>query len=474
MAVDQKRDVELVEESPHDDVKSQTATGSRIDPEAQASLLRKLDYRVMPVFFIMYFLNHWDRNGLPQARLDDIEEHLGLVGNQYNVCISILYVGYLLAGIPSNMLLTRIRPSIYLGVCMCGWAIVSACTSLAHNYHTMLILRFLLGFLEAPFYPGAIYILSRFYTRREVATRLAILYCGQLCSSSFSGLITAGIFASLSGRYGLNGWQWLFIIEGTATFGVAVIAIFLLPDNPGTTHWMSDAENACAVIRLEEDGINELQHETPLQGFMSAVKDYKVWMFMLMQNMHFSGMSFNQFFPTLVKTLGYGKITTLLLTAPPYVFSALFSLAFARSSGYFNERTWHIASGNALGIVGFVLACATTGLAPRYAACFLFAAGSYCTGSIILGWAATNTADSHEKKAVTMAMVNFSAVLANVYTAYLWPTSDGPRYLMGLGSSAGFCALCIAAAMAGRIVFQRENAKRLRGASGGEVRLYVI
>lgn len=95
----------------------------------------------------------------------------------------------------------------------------------------------------------------------------------------------------------------LFIIEGTATFGVAVIAIFLLPDNPGTTHWMSDAENACAVIRLEEDGINELQHETPLQGFMSAVKDYKVWMFMLMQNMHFSGMSFNQFFPTLVKTL---------------------------------------------------------------------------------------------------------------------------------------------------------------------------
>lgn len=201
MAVDQKRDVELVEESPHDDVKIQTTTSSRIDPEAQASLLRKLDYRVMPVFFIMYFLNHCkfdssyfvsythgqsgDRNGLPQARLDDIEKHLGLVGNQYNVCISILYVGYLLAGIPSNMLLTRIRPSIYLGVCMCGWAIVSACTSLAHNYHTMLILRFLLGFLEAPFYPGAIYILSRFYTRREVCllkthcTGLQITNCCQ-------------------------------------------------------------------------------------------------------------------------------------------------------------------------------------------------------------------------------------------------------------------------------------------------------
>ena len=106
------------------------------------------------------------------------------------------------------MLLTRVKPAVYLGVCMCGWAVVSACTALAHNYATMIVLRLLLGFLEAPFYPGAIYMLSRFYNKREVASRLAILYCGQLCSSSFSGLLTAGIFASLSGRYGLHGWQW--------------------------------------------------------------------------------------------------------------------------------------------------------------------------------------------------------------------------------------------------------------------------
>lgn len=84
---------------------------------------------------------------------------------------------------------------------------------------------------------------------------------------------------------------------------MALVAIFLLPDAPGQTSWMSDAENACSIIRLEEDNVNELQHETPMQGLLSALKDYKVWMFMLMQNLHFSGMSFNQFFPTIVKTL---------------------------------------------------------------------------------------------------------------------------------------------------------------------------
>ncbi|KAF4472145.1 major facilitator superfamily transporter [Fusarium albosuccineum] len=261
--------------------------------------------------------------------------------------------------------------------------------------------------------------------------------------------------------------------NGSVTFAVAIAAIFLLPDSPGHTSWMTDAENTCATVRLEEDNINELQHETPMHGFMSAIKDYKVWLFMLMQNMHFSGMSFNQFFPTIVSNLGYGKITSLLLTTPPYIFSALFSLAFARSSGFFNERTWHVVGGNVIAVVGFVLACATTGTAPRYAACFLFAAGSYCTGSIILGWAATNMADSHEKRAVTMAIVNFSAVLANVYTAYLWPKSDGPRYLVGLGSSAGFCGLCMLAALIAMAAFKRENSKR-RQQDGPEVKPYVL
>ncbi|KAM0288502.1 hypothetical protein ACHAO9_007148 [Fusarium lateritium] len=139
----------------------------------------------------------------------------------------------------------------------------------------MLVLRLLSGFLQAPFYPVAISLLRRLYTRREVATRLAILYCGQLCSSSFSGLITAAIFASLSGHRGLHGWQ-LFIDDGTPTFGVATNAVFLLSDNPGEASWMAEAENACAFIRLKEDNINQLQHETAMQGLISALKDYKV------------------------------------------------------------------------------------------------------------------------------------------------------------------------------------------------------
>ncbi|KAF4492397.1 putative transporter [Colletotrichum fructicola Nara gc5] len=394
-------------EVEHEDKeKPGNAQVSNIDPVAQRSLLRKLDYRMMPVFFILYFLNHWDRNGLPQAKLNGISDHLGLQGTQYNTCISILYVGYLTAGIPSNMILTRVRPSVYMGVCMCGWAIVSAFTAMADNYVHLLVLR-------------------------------------------------------------------LFIIEGSATFLAAIGGIFLLPDTPGKTRWLTAEENACSVMRLEEENMNELKHETPIQGLMSALKDYKVWLFMFMQNMHFSAMSFNQFFPTIVKTLGYDRTITLVLTSPPYVFAAMFALALSWSSGRFDERAWHIYGGNALTVVGFAVACATTSVAPRYVACFLFAAGSYSTGSIILGWAAANVVDSHEKKAVTMAMVNFSAVAANIYTAYLWPDSDSPRFLVGLGSSIGFCVMCMLSAHFAWFLFRRLNRQRLREADGDSVKLFA-
>jgi MFS family permease len=145
--------------------------------------------------------------------------------------LSNLARSYLLAQVPSNMLLAskKVRPSIYMGCCMIAWATASAITATVHDYKGLVIVRFFLGVLEAPFYPGALYLLSLFYTRKEIATRVSILYSGNIFAVSFAGLIAAAAFSTLDGAHGLAGWKWLFIIEGAVTFGVAVIAIFLLP-----------------------------------------------------------------------------------------------------------------------------------------------------------------------------------------------------------------------------------------------------
>jgi MFS family permease len=89
-----------------------------------------------------------------------------------------------------------------------AWAIVSTCMAFVKNYHGMIATRFLLGVVEAPFYPGGVYMISTFYKRKESATRMSIFYTGNLLASSFSGLIAAGVFAGLDGTRGLEGWRW--------------------------------------------------------------------------------------------------------------------------------------------------------------------------------------------------------------------------------------------------------------------------
>ena len=98
----------------------------------------------------MYWLNYLDRNAIATARLNDLEDDLGLVGSQYQTCVSILFVGYILGQIPSNMLITRVRPSWYMGGANALWAIVSALSAASHNFIGLLLTRFFLGITEAP------------------------------------------------------------------------------------------------------------------------------------------------------------------------------------------------------------------------------------------------------------------------------------------------------------------------------------
>lgn len=113
------------------------------------------------MLWLMYWLNFLDRNAITLARLNGFEEELGLTSTQYSTSISILFVGYILGQIPSNMIITRVRPSWYMGTCMMGWAIISGLTAITKNYTGVVLTRFFLGVVEAPYYPGALYLLGK-------------------------------------------------------------------------------------------------------------------------------------------------------------------------------------------------------------------------------------------------------------------------------------------------------------------------
>jgi MFS family permease len=271
----------------------------KTNPE-EIRLVRKLDLWIMPCICIMYFLNYVDRNAIAQARINHLEEDLGMSGTEFNTAVSILFVGYVLTQVPSNMLITKVKPGIYMSSWMLIWAIVSSCTALVQSYAGLVVCRFFLGITEAPFYPGATYMLSIFYTRKEVATRIAILYCAQILATGFSGLIAAGIFAGLDGARGLEGWRWLFIIEGAITAVVSFVGFFILPNTPLTTWWLTDEEKNLAHSRMERDKLSDSNDQlaSAWQGLKQACADKRTWIFCLMQCFHLSACSFNSFFPT--------------------------------------------------------------------------------------------------------------------------------------------------------------------------------
>lgn len=150
---------------------------------------------------------------------------------------------------------------------------------------------------------GAIYLLSIFYTRKEVATRIAILYTGNILATAFAGLIAIGIF-KLGGVAGLAGWRWLFIIQGIVTFFVAGVGALYLPDDPKQTRWLTEHERLIAIERLQreivQDGADDVNADgdrvtTGWQGLKEAASDYRVWLFVVMQHMHLAANGFKNF-----------------------------------------------------------------------------------------------------------------------------------------------------------------------------------
>ncbi|KAF9029761.1 major facilitator superfamily domain-containing protein [Rhodocollybia butyracea] len=295
--------------------------------QAERRLLRKLDMRVMPTIVLIYIMNYIDRNAVTTARLKGLEQDLGLTDLQYNVVLSILYVSYCPAQIPSNMILNWItRPSLYIGLNVVVWGLLSTLTGVTKSYGGILTTRVLIGIPECAFYPGTVYLLSRWYTKKELAFRSAILFGGLLISNAFGSLMAAGILANMEGVLGIHAWRWLFFIEGSITMFIGFNTMWLLPDYPVNTRWMSSQERRLAQARLADDA-GEADQDTigdsPLQGLIMAVKDPKVWVFSIMTTAQLLGLSSISFFPTLTATLGFNTTVTLLLAAPPWILATI-------------------------------------------------------------------------------------------------------------------------------------------------------
>ncbi|KAL7269630.1 hypothetical protein RUND412_007692 [Rhizina undulata] len=436
--------------------------------ELELMLRKKIDWRLMPMLILMYVLNHLDRNSIAAARLAGLEADLSLVGTQYQTCVGILFVGYILMQIPSNMFLDKIgKPSIYLPTCMIIWGVVSGATGSVQNFGGLVACRLVLGFIEAAFFPGCLFYISSWYTRKELGFRSALLYSGSLLSGAFSGLITAGIIDGMDDARGIVSWRWLFIIEGSITVLTSCAAFYILPDFPNSTTWLSEQERDLAMWRLEED-IGERDWEAGeaeklMHGLKLAMSDLKTWLLMLLVFCQIAAGSVANFFPTLVATLGYNRTISLLLTAPPYVLCVITAFANARHADKTGERYLHVTIPMWVALVAYIIAACTTATAPRYLSMMLMVPGIYTSYVVALAWCANTLPRPPAKRAAALAAINAAANTSQIYTAYFYPESQGPRYVMAMGINAGATIFSIIAATVLKIYLTKLNKRLDRG-----------
>ncbi|KAF2418944.1 MFS transporter [Tothia fuscella] len=469
-----KEDKKAVEDDDdHEDIalEDYLDTGSRntnTSPSDEKALLRKIDARIMPTLILMIILNYLDRNALANARVQGLEKSLHLTGSEFNTAISVFFIGYIGLQIPSNLLLTRVRPSIYLPACMIAWGTLSGMTAFVKGYHSLLFLRFFLGMVEAPFFPGALFLLSSWYTKEELALRTSLLYSGSLLSGAFGGFVGAGIEAGLNGVMGLDSWRWLFLIESSLTVVLAVCAIFILPDYPHTTWWLSLEERTLAVERVARgSGMQDRKHTKLLSGLRMALTDYKVWLLGLIIITKTSAGAVTSFIPTLVATFEYSKINTLLLIAPPYLFATATALVISYSSDKHSERSYHILIPITSAMAGFFIFALTTSLIPRYMSLFLMLAGVYGSYNVALAWISSTLPHPVEKRSAAIAIVNTVGNCAQIYSPFMYLPEWGPGYLGAMVANGGFCLACLGAVWVLRGYLKRENGRLLKAEMEG-------
>ncbi|OCK76566.1 MFS general substrate transporter [Lepidopterella palustris CBS 459.81] len=446
---------------------SYSASDSGFDDKATKRLLRKIDFVLIPLLSALYLLSFLDRSNIGNARLAGLEQDLKMKGLDYNIALSIFFPFYVAADIPSNLMLKRSSPSIWIPTIMVAWGTLCCLMGVVRNYTGLLCIRAALGFAEGGLFPGVTFYITMWYRRHECGFRMAIFFSAATAAGAFGGLLARGI-VELDGARGLSGWSWIFIIEGAVTLVFAALAFILMHDYPDTATFLTKTEKFEVQRRLEADR-SFLADEFDIRYFWDAVMDWKIWVHMFI----FIGIctplySFSLFLPTIVKSLGYTDNTAQLMTVPPYVFACLLCISGGYAADKHGQRGIYMIGFNLLAILGFILLIASTHPHIKYAGTFLAAGGIYPNIPQAVAWNGNNIGGS-VKRSVGIAMQVGFGNLGGTVAGFLYQTKNAPTYYPGHGTLIALLVVTTVLIAAMRAWLGAENRRRDAEAGGRKV-----
>jgi D-galactonate transporter len=402
---------------------------------SETAVYGKITRRIMPLLFVAYLFAFLDRINVSYAQLQ-MKADLGFSDATYGFGAGVFFLSYLLFEVPSNILLERTGARLTLLRIMVLWGLTSAGTMFVSTPTEFYVARFLLGLFEGGFFPGIILYLTYWYpsTRRAAVTgqfMFAVPVAGII-----GGPLSGWIMSSLDKVAGLEGWRWLFLIEGVPTTLFGIACFLLLRDRPASADWLTDSEKELVERTLR----NDLGHRSRAAGpsrrrMLEAMSDVHLW---VLAFIYFAcavaSYVFTFWLPTMIKDLGVSDVARIgWYAAIPGAFSGAGVLLITRSSDRYGERRWHV--GGSL-IVAALLLLSTT-VAPSSIAMGLAifsACGFFLLGAAIAYWSIPPTYLSAEAAAVGIALISSIGVVGGfVGPALLGFTKDATgSFTMGI------------------------------------------
>lgn len=369
----------------------------------------------------------------------------------------------------SNLILTRVRPSIWIPACEVTWATLTILLAVCTNTTQLYILRFFIGLAESTFYPGMQYIIGSWYRKDELAKRSCIFQTSSAIGAMFSGYLMAAVY-HLNGVGGFHGWQWLFIVNTIISLPIALAGFFFLPDYPSNTRafYLNHQDKAIARKRMELEGRSANVENEKISALFTTAKAKKfftswhIYMLSLLYiffingcgllaqpafslwlkiDQHYGVEAINAY-PTL--TNAAQVITTVIYACssdslfkgarwPPIVVSAIVLIVVHASLAAWDIPTWW------------------------HWTCYILAGFGGGVSGLCFAWAHEICNDDLEERALVTGTMNEMAYVFQAWLPLLiWKQVEAPKYRKGMVTMIGLNIGLIAAAFAVRHLHHRE------------------
>jgi ACS family tartrate transporter-like MFS transporter len=328
-----------------------------LTPEQSRGLYSKITWRLIPLMFVCYIIAYIDRINIGFAKLQ-LQGVLGVDDNVfdsvYGLGAGLFFIGYFLFEVPSNLILQRVGARIWIARIMIVWGIVSSSMMFIGSTTGFYLLRFLLGIAEAGFYPGMILYMTYWFPDKKRAHTVALFATGTVVAG-IVGSPLSGTILELNGSGGLEGWQWLFLLEGIPAVILGLVVIFVLPERPQKARWLSSTEKDWIQLRLDKETLQSKgrAHFQLSEALMSG----RIWLLCFIYFLLTVGIyGYEMWLPSIIKEfyeLSYSIVG--LINAIPYLIAVIVMLIIGYHSDKTGERRWHVAIAAFAAAAGFGL-----------------------------------------------------------------------------------------------------------------------